>query len=127
MRSIYSENAPKPIGTYAQAVRVGNTLYISGQIPLCPKTMQLIEGDMEKKVAQVFQNLSAICQQENLTLNHIVKLTVYLTNLQDKDAVNAVMTRLYHKDFPARVMLQVSALPMGTAVEIEAIAVDEKL
>ena len=125
MEYIESEQAPKAIGAYSQATKVANTLYLSGQIPLKPDTMTLVEGSIETQVRQVFDNLQAVCQAADMSLTHIVKLTVYLTDLSNKDVVNQEILRLYPDKYPARVMFEVSALPMGASIEIDAIAIKE--
>lgn len=122
---IQTDNAPEAIGTYAQAVRVGNTVYISGQIPLNPKTMELENGSMEAQVTQVFENLSAVCLAAGGSLDHLVKLTVYLMDLSEVFWVNQAMEKYFSAPYPARVALGVSALPRGARVEIDAIMVLE--
>ncbi len=113
--------APEAIGSYSQAVRFGGVLYISGQIPLYPETMALADDSMETQVNQVFDNLSAICEAASGSLAHILKLTVYLVDLSDITMVNRAMERYFSAPYPARVAFEVSALPRGARVEIDAV------
>lgn len=113
--------APAAIGTYSQAVRTGNTLYISGQIPLVPETMEIVSDDFDAQVERVFQNLDAICVAAGATLNDVVKFTVYLTDLGYFPRVNAAMERVLQAPYPARAAVEVSALPRAAKVEIDAI------
>lgn len=122
-QTIHTDAAPKAIGTYSQAIKADNTVYISGQIPLDPKTMQLVEGDFSKRVHQVFENLKAIAKAAGGDFNHIVKLNVSLTDLNNFATLNEIMTTYFTQPFPARAVVQVAALPKGTDVEIEAIMV----
>ncbi len=123
---IQTENAPAAIGSYSQAVEAGNTLYLAGQIPMNPKTMALVEGDMKKQVAQIFENMKHVLEAANSQLDDVVKLTVYLTNLSDVAAVNEGIATYFKPPYPARTTIQVSALPKNAVVEIEAIAVRQK-
>jgi reactive intermediate/imine deaminase len=116
-----TKNAPEAIGTYSQAVRLGDVLYISGQIPLHPETMVLSDSSMEAQVNQVFDNLDAICKAALGSLEHVQKLTVYLIDLSDISCVNQAMEHYFSAPYPARVAFEVSALPRGARVEIEAI------
>ena|SRR3990167_1690491 len=118
---IETKAAPEAIGTYSQAVRFGDVLYLSGQIPLHPETMILSDSSMKAQVNQVFDNLAAICEAASGSLAHVLKLTVYLIDLSDMRDVNEAMTRYFSVPYPARVAFQVSALPRGARVEIEAI------
>ncbi|MDA9679853.1 Rid family detoxifying hydrolase [Gammaproteobacteria bacterium] len=118
---ITTHNAPESIGTYSQAVQHGGLLYISGQIPLVSATMELIGPDIEQQIKQVFDNLSAIAAAAGTTLNETVKFTVYLTNLGHFSIVNEVMAQRLMQPYPARVALEVSALPRSALVEIDAI------
>ena len=118
---ITTHNAPESIGTYSQAVQHGGLLYISGQIPLVSATMELFGPDIEQQVNQVFDNLSAIAAAAGTTLNETVKFTVYLTNLGHFSIVNEVMAQRLMQPYPARVALEVSALPRSALVEIDAI------
>ena len=108
---IFTEDAPQAIGTYSQAVKIGNTIYLSGQIPLIPKTMELIEGDMKKQITRVFMNLAAVAKASGGTLSDISKLNIYLTNLSDFPLVNEIMTEYFSEPYPARAVVGVSNLP----------------
>ena len=120
---IETANAPKAIGTYSQAVRVGDVVYLSGQIPLVPDSMTLVTGDIGQQVRQVFANLSAVAQESGGALSDIAKLTVFLTDLADFQRVNEVMAEFFQPPYPARAVVGVSALPKGAQVEMEAIMV----
>ena len=120
-KTITTHNAPKSIGTYSQGVQHGGLLYISGQIPLVSATMELVGPDIEQQINQVFDNLSAIAAAAGTTLNETVKFTVYLTNLGHFSIVNEVMAQRLMQPYPARVALEVSALPRSALVEIDAI------
>ena len=113
--------APKAIGPYSQAVKVGNTVWISGQIPLDPNTMSLVAGDNTAETEQVFTNLSAVAAASGGTLDDAVKINISLTDLADFEAVNAVMSQQLAEPYPARACVQVAALPKGARIEIEAI------
>jgi len=118
---ISTPHAPQAIGTYSQAVRAGNTVYLSGQIPLDPATGELVAGDMEAQVRRVFENLKAVAVAAGGDLSHVVKLTVYLTDLAHFALVNRVMAEYFSQPYPARAALGVAALPKGAAVEMDAI------
>ena len=118
---ISTAHAPKAIGPYSQAVKVGDTVYLSGQIPLVPETMEMVQGDIEAQARRVFDNLKAVARAAGGDLAHIVKLTVYLTDLDHFAAVNEVMKRYFTDPYPARAAVGVAALPKGAAVEMEAI------
>lgn len=120
-KTISTDSAPAAIGTYSQAVQHGGLLYVSGQIPLVPATMELVGPDINQQVNQVFDNLSAIAEAAGATLNDAVKLTVYLTDLDHFSSVNEVMVQRLAQPYPARVALEVSALPRSALVEIDAI------
>ena len=120
-KAITTHNAPESIGTYSQALQHGGLLYISGQIPLVSATMELVGPDIEQQINQVFDNLSAIAAAAGTTLNETVKFTVYLTNLGHFSIVNEVMAQRLMQPYPARVALEVSALPRSALVEIDAI------
>ena len=120
---IHSDNAPKAIGTYSQAVKVGNTVYLSGQIPLDPQSMEIVEGGFEAQAEQVFKNLKAVCEAANGSLQGIVKLNIYLTDLSNFPIVNEVMGRYFEQPYPARAAIGVSQLPKGSLVEAEGILV----
>jgi reactive intermediate/imine deaminase len=108
---IYTEKAPAAIGPYSQAVKVNNTIYLSGQIPLDPETMELIDGDIQQQARQVFANLDAVCKAAGSDLSGIVKLNIFLTDLSNFAAVNEVMAELYDEPYPARAAIGVKALP----------------
>lgn len=118
---VNTDKAPAAIGSYSQAVRCGNTVYLSGQIPLVPATGALVEGDIETHIARVFDNISAVIDAAGGTLDDVVKLNVYLTDLGNFPHVNAVMGRYFNEPFPARAAIGVAALPKGAEVEIDAI------
>ena len=119
---VHSEAAPKAVGSYSQAVRSGRTVYLSGQIPLDPTSMKLVEGSFEQQISRVFENLKAVAEAAGGSLADVAKLTVYLTDLANYPTVNEVMPRFFEEPFPARAVIGVTALPLGVAVEIEAIA-----
>lgn len=121
MRVIHTEQAPRAIGTYSQAIQVGHTVYLSGQIPLDPETMVLVSPEIIPQIHQVFKNIAAIVSAASAQMNQIVKLTVYLTDLSYFPQVNEVMAQYFQEPYPARVALGVSALPKGALVEIDAI------
>ncbi len=122
---IHTDTAPAAIGPYSQAVRAGNTVYLSGQIPLDPDTGDVVEGDFEVRTRRVLANLDAVCRAAGGGLDSIVKLNVYLTDLGRFAEVNAIMAETFTEPFPARAAVQVSALPKGVDVEMEAVAVIE--
>ncbi|KTD48594.1 endoribonuclease L-PSP [Legionella rubrilucens] len=123
MQAIHSEVAPAAIGTYSQAVRCGDTVYLSGQIPLDPKTMQLCSDEIRLQINQVLDNLTAVCEAAGGTLANVVKLNVYLTDLNHFPLVNEAMTRYFAEPFPARAAIGVAALPRGAQVEMDGILV----
>ena len=121
-RSIISTpNAPQAIGTYSQAVRCGNTVYVSGQIPLDPKTGQLVGGDMEAQVRRVFDNLKAIVTAANGEFAQVAKVNVFLVDLAHFQLVNKVMSEYFREPYPARAAVGVAALPKGAQVEIDCV------
>ena len=120
---IHSEQAPAAIGTYSQAVKVHNTVYLSGQIPLDPESMTLVEGDFAAQAHQVFKNLSEICKAADGTLQNVVKLNIYLTDLSNFPIVNEVMAEYFEQPYPARAALGVSELPKGAVVEADGVMV----
>lgn len=120
---IHSDKAPEAIGTYSQAVKVDNTVYLSGQIPLNPETMSLVEGGFEAQAEQVFKNLDAVCKAANGDLNRIVKLNLYLTDLANFPILNEVMARYFKEPFPARAAIGISQLPKGALVEADGVMV----
>jgi reactive intermediate/imine deaminase len=118
---ISTNDAPAAIGTYSQAVRVGNTIWISGQIPLDPRTKELVSGNMEAEIRQVFGNLKAIVLAAGATFDDVVKANVYLTDLSHFALVNKVMAECFREPYPARAAVGVAALPRGARVEVECI------
>lgn len=121
----HTSKAPDAIGTYSQAIVSGKTVYLSGQIPLDPETMEIVEENIHAQIRQIFRNLMMVCEAAGGSLEHIVKLTVYLTHLKNFQAVNDIMTEFFSKPYPARVLLGVSELPRGASVEIDGIMVLE--
>ena len=119
---IHSNQAPNAIGPYSQAVRVGDTVYLSGQIPLDPQTMELVEGDIGTRARRVFDNLAAVMQEAGGSLSDIVKLTIYLVDLEQFGQVNEVMAEYFDAPFPSRATVAVAALPKGAPIEVEAVA-----
>ena len=120
-QKIHSDHAPQAIGPYSQAIRAGNTVYLSGQIPLDPATMTIVSDDFAAQAEQVLKNLQQVCKAAGAGMDAIVKLTIYLTDLADFPVVNEVMKRYFNEPYPARVTIQVSALPKAAKVEIDAI------
>lgn len=120
---IQSDKAPAAIGTYSQAVKVNNTVYLSGQIPLIPETMELIDGNFEAQAEQVFKNLNAVCKAADGSLENIVKLNLYLTDLSNFPIINEVMSRYFKEPYPARAAIGISQLPKGALVEADGIMV----
>ncbi len=118
---ISSPDAPAAIGPYSQAVKVGNTVWLSGQIPLIPGTMELVTGDIQAQARQVFGNLAAVAEAAGGTLNSAVKINISLTDMGDFATVNEVMAEFLQEPFPARACVQVAGLPKGVAIEVEAI------
>lgn len=120
---IHTDQAPAAIGAYSQAIRTGNTVYLSGQIPLVPETMQLVSENFEEQAHQVFKNLRAVCEAAGGSLNDIVKLNTYLTDLSHFATFNAVMEQYFATPYPARAAVGVASLPRGALVEAEAVLV----
>jgi reactive intermediate/imine deaminase len=120
-KAIQSGGAPAAIGTYSQAIISGQFVFMSGQIPLDPGTMEIVDGDFEARARQVFDNLKAVAEEAGGSLDQIVKLTIYLTDLDNFATVNSVMTDYFHEPYPARAALGVASLPKGADVEAEAI------
>ncbi len=121
--AIHSDSAPAAIGPYSQAVRSGQTVYLSGQIPLDPQSMTLVEGDIATQAERVFRNLQAVCEAAGGSLADVVRVGIYLTDLGDFAAVNEVMARHFSTPYPARSTIGVSALPRGAQVEVDAVLV----
>lgn len=120
---ITTDKAPQAIGPYSQAIKMGKQVYFSGQIPLDPVSMELVSGDFRQQAEQVFTNLKALSMASGGDLENILKLTIYLTDLKQFATLNEVMMRFFHEPYPARTTIQVSALPMGAQLEIEALLV----
>jgi reactive intermediate/imine deaminase len=122
---IHTDQAPAAIGAYSQAVKVGDTVYLSGQIPLDPATMQLVEGGMEAQIRRVFDNLAAVARAAGGGLGNTVKLNVFLTDLSHFALVNQVMAEYFQESYPARAAIGIAALPRGAQVEMDAVLVLE--
>jgi reactive intermediate/imine deaminase len=120
---ISTDRAPRAIGTYSQAVKVGDTVYLAGQIPLVPQTMEMIDGGMEAQVRRVFENLSAVAEAAGGALSDVVKLNVFLTDLNHFALVNQVMADYFAEPYPARAAVGVASLPKGAVVEMDAVMV----
>ena len=118
---IATNKAPQAIGTYSQAVKIGTTVYVSGQIPLVPETMELIEGDIATQIRQIFRNLAAIAKASGGTLEDFVKLNVFLTDLGNFATVNKIMAEFFQQPYPARAALGIASLPKGAEIEIDGI------
>jgi len=121
--AIVTEHAPGAIGPYSQALRTGNTVYVSGQIPLVPETMEMVGGDAQDQIRQVLENLEAVTRAAGGALADVVKVTVYLTDLGNFPAVNEIMAEFFDQPYPARAAIGVAALPKGAQVEMDAILV----
>ncbi|HLJ38653.1 MAG TPA: RidA family protein [Steroidobacteraceae bacterium] len=120
-QSIHSDRAPQAIGPYSQAVRAGDTVYMSGQVPFDPATMQLVTGDIDIQARRVFENLKAVAEAAGGSLAHAVKLTIFLTDLANFAKVNEVMASYFAKPYPARSTIGVAQLPRGAQIEIECV------
>ena len=120
---ISTDQAPAAIGTYSQAIRTGNTVYLSGQIPLDPVSMTMVEGDFEAEAVQVFENLKAVCEAAGGSLQDIAKLNIFLTDLANFAKVNEIMARYFAQPYPARAAIGVASLPRGAQVEMDGILV----
>jgi reactive intermediate/imine deaminase len=118
---IATNQAPQAIGTYSQAVKVNSTVYLSGQIPLVPATMEVVEGDMRVQISQVFDNLQAVAHAAGGSLDKLVKVNVFLTDLSNFPLVNEVMAEYFAEPYPARAAVGVASLPKGVAVEMDAV------
>jgi len=124
VRSIIStDQAPRAIGTYSQAVKIDNTVYLSGQIPLVPETMELVDGDMRVQITQVFNNLTAVAEASGGSLADVAKLNIYLTDLSHFTLVNEVMSEFFSEPYPARAAVGVAELPKASLVEMDAVLV----
>jgi len=122
---IQTDDAPQAIGTYSQAVKVDNTVYISGQIPLDPATMEVVEGGIEAEITRVFDNLKAVAAASGGSLADVVKLNIFLTDMSNFPLVNEAMARYFQQPYPARAAIGVAALPKGVDVEMDAVLVIE--
>jgi len=120
---IHTDNAPAAIGTYSQAVKAGNTVYLSGQIPLIPETMEMVEGGFTEQAEQMFKNLNAVCEAAGGSLQDIVKLNIYLTDLANFPIINEVMGQFFEPPYPARAAVGISQLPKGSMVEADGVMV----
>ncbi|MCK9489263.1 MAG: Rid family detoxifying hydrolase [Xanthomonadales bacterium] len=120
---IHTDAAPAAIGTYSQAIRAGNTVYLSGQIPLDPASGEMVSGDIDAEIARAFANLKAVCEAAGGSLAHLVKLNVYLTDLGHFPQVNAAMVGLFGEPYPARAAIGVAQLPRGARVEVDGVLV----
>jgi reactive intermediate/imine deaminase len=120
---IHTDDAPQAIGTYSQAVKVDNTVYISGQIPLDPASMEIVEGGIEAEITRVFDNLKAVAAASGGSLADVVKLNIFLTDLGNFPTVNEIMARYFQEPYPARAAIGVAALPKGVGVEMDAVLV----
>lgn len=118
---IHTENAPKAIGTYSQAIKSGSTVYLSGQIPLVPETMEMISEDFAEQAQQVFRNVTAVCEAAGGTLQHLAKVNIYLTDLSKFATVNEIMSQHFQQPYPARAAIGVKELPKGAQIEIDGI------
>ncbi len=122
---IQTDDAPQAIGTYSQAVKVDNTVYMSGQIPLDPASMEVVDGGIEAEITQVFDNLKAVAAASGGSLADIVKLNIFLTDLSNFPIVNEIMAKYFEQPYPARAAIGVRALPKGVGVEMDAVMVIE--
>jgi reactive intermediate/imine deaminase len=120
---IHTDKAPKAIGTYSQAVKAGITVFLSGQIPLVPETMEMVEGDMRAQITRVFDNLQAVCEAAGGSLAEITKLNIFLTDLSHFPLVNEVMAGYFSEPYPARAAIGVASLPRGAGVEMDGVMV----
>lgn len=120
---ISTDKAPAAIGTYSQAVKTNNTVYLSGQIPLVPETMEIIEGDFSAQAHQMFRNIRAVCEAADGSLADIVKLNIFLTDLDNFATVNEIMAQYFAKPYPARAAVEVSKLPKGVMIEADGVMV----
>jgi reactive intermediate/imine deaminase len=118
---IRTDQAPQAIGTYSQAVRCASTVYLSGQIPLVPETMELVDGDVEAQIRRVFDNLQAVARAAGASLADVAKLNIFLTDMSDFPTVNQIMAEYFHQPYPARAAVGVAALPQGARVEMDGV------
>ena len=120
-KAIHTDDAPAAIGTYSQAIQAGGLVFLSGQIPLIPATMEVVDGDFEARARQVFKNLQAVAEAAGGSLNNAIKITVFLTDLDNFATVNAVMEEFFEQPYPARAAVGVASLPKGVDVEADAV------
>lgn len=120
-KAIHTDDAPAAIGTYSQAIQAGGLVFLSGQIPLVPATMEVVDGDFEARARQVFKNLQAVAEAAGGSLNNAIKITVFLTDLDNFATVNAVMEEFFEQPYPARAAVGVASLPKGVDVEADAV------
>lgn len=120
---IHTDNAPKAIGPYSQAVKAGNMLFVSGQVPFVPETMEIVEGDVQAQTAQSLKNVQAILAQAGLDFSHVVKSTVFIKDMNEFAAINEVYAQYFGENKPARACVEVARLPKDVKVEIEVIAI----
>ena len=118
---IHTDKAPQAIGTYSQAIKSGTTVYLSGQIPLVPETMQVISEDFAEQAHQVFKNVRAVCEAAGGTTNDLAKVNIFLTDLSKFATVNEIMSQYFEQPYPARAAVQISALPKGVQIEIDGV------
>lgn len=118
---IHTDKAPQAIGTYSQAIKSGTTVYLSGQIPLVPETMQVISEEFSEQAHQVFKNIQAVCAAADGSINHLVKVNIFLTDLSNFATLNEIMSQYFKQPYPARAAVQVSALPKGVQIEIDGV------
>ncbi|WP_026376569.1 RidA family protein [Aestuariibacter salexigens] len=118
---IHTDKAPQAIGTYSQAVKSGHTVYLSGQIPLSPETMEMVSDDFSEQAQQVFKNVQAVCEAAGGSINDLAKVNIYLTDLSHFATVNDIMSQYFRKPYPARAAIGVASLPKGAQIEIDGI------
>tara|TARA_B100001758_G_scaffold114480_1_gene97996 strand:- start:671 stop:1060 length:390 start_codon:yes stop_codon:yes gene_type:complete len=121
LKNISTDKAPSAIGAYSQAIKAGDFIFMSGQIPLDPSTMEIVSDDFSEQVVQVLKNLNAVANEANCSLDDIIKITVYLKNLEDFQSVNTAMSKMFTEPYPARAAVEVSRLPKDVLVEMDAI------
>lgn len=118
---IHTDKAPQAIGTYSQAIKCGTTVYLSGQIPLVPESMQVISEDFAEQAHQVFKNVQAVCEAAGGSVNHLAKVNIFLVDLGNFAVVNEIMSQYFEQPYPARAAVQISALPKGVQIEIDGV------
>ena len=120
---IHTDRAPKAIGPYSQAIKAGNTVYLSGQIPLDPESMEMVDGDISAQIRRVFDNIKAVAEAAGGSLANVAKLNIFLTDLENFSTLNEIMTTYFEQPYPARAAIGVASLPKGAEVEMDAILV----